>query len=589
MDLSDATRIKDAQCWLQKGNNKLTRGTTSFIQDVITKEIKQGWQIVVLKATCLDIKGLCLVPALVAQKFTHVDEHGVVHEKDCLAHDCFQPAQLGQSVNNMIDDNTLKECYFGNVLTQVVHEVHPLRTLHPSTPILLSKYNLDAAYQRLSVAINFALICAMAVGDMLYICFRLCFGDKLAPALFSLVSKFITELAQALCGNQSWDPSTIQSRMLNDVDTTPIFDGEFATATPLLFDYSLEPISIRVFINDLITITLVTPTLIWRVIYTVPLILDAIFCPNFITEVLNQNPILSQKKLWEEGILAERQIILGWLIDTRRMKLFLTKQKAMQLLIEIKNMVVIAKAKTVVPRKALESLIGKLTDISYIIPEGRFFLKIIPRGQTFNRFDGMELKDLSLWLSIVQNLTDGNIGRSTNAILETIACVLIINDTYEHGLGGLIIINSIMFPWHFKIPAELNGIFLINLHKFIASYWRIRQVYQFLRNIKMLTISNSTNSLAWLTANKHNPHLQPMHDNVARAVRKLLIEADNSLLRGHIKGDKNKITDSFSRDTNINFHHLLCLLKQHPETRGILPEQVSIFKENGAELCSWLQ
>ncbi len=597
VDLSDATRIGDIKYWLKKGNNKSARGKTTFIQDAITKEIERGWQIAIPRDKCLDIKGLNLVPASVAQKFTHVDEHGIVHEKDRLAHDCTQPAQSGQSVNNMIDDEVMEECHFGNVLTQVVHEVHALRTLHPATPILLSKYDLDAAYRRLSVAINFALLCAMAVADMVYICFRLCFGAKPAPALFSLVSKFVAELAQALCLDETWDPKVLQSGMLDAIDTTPIFrTGDFAPAAPLMFEHIPAEISIRVFIDDLITITLALPDLILRAIHAVPLVLDAVFRPNFVREFLNRNPILSQKKLWEEGILAERQVILGWLIDTRLMKLFITTQKAKRLLIDIKNMLVIGNAKTVVPRKALESLIGKLTDISYIIPEGRFFLnrlryrhKVIPRGRTFNRFDNMEIKDLNLWMTIVHNLTDGNIGRSTNAILETIACILVISDACEHGLGGLIIINGIAFAWRFELPMDLVGIFSINLLEFIGSYWGIKRVCQFVRNIKMLTISDSTNSLAWLTANKHNPHLQPMHDDVARAVGKSLIEADNSLLKGHIDGIKNKITDSFSRDTNIEFEHLINLLKQHPETRNMLPEQVSIFEENGDELCSWLR
>ena len=67
-DLSDTTRIEDAKYWLKKVNNKSTQGKTTFIQDAITKENERGWQIAVRKATCLDIKGLCLVPASVAQK-----------------------------------------------------------------------------------------------------------------------------------------------------------------------------------------------------------------------------------------------------------------------------------------------------------------------------------------------------------------------------------------------------------------------------------------------------------------------------------------------------------------------------------------
>ena len=161
---------------------------------------------------------------------------------------------------DMVDNNTLEECKFGHVLTQVVHEVHSLQVQNPNIPILLSKYDHDAAYMCLSVAIKFALLCEVAVANMVvYMCFRLSFRAKPVPALFSLVSKFVAELAQY----QTWDPDHLQSRMLDDIDTTPIYcQVEFAPATPILFDYRPDLISIGVFINYLITVTLATPGLI---------------------------------------------------------------------------------------------------------------------------------------------------------------------------------------------------------------------------------------------------------------------------------------------------------------------------------------
>ena len=97
----------------------------------------------------------------------------------------------------MVDDNILEECRFRFVLLQCLYEIHMLRLRYANTIILLLKYDLDAAYQRLSVVLQYALLCRIAFMNMVYFCFRLFFGLKPAPALFSLVSEFIAELAHA--------------------------------------------------------------------------------------------------------------------------------------------------------------------------------------------------------------------------------------------------------------------------------------------------------------------------------------------------------------------------------------------------------
>ena len=193
-----------------------------------------------------------------------------------------------------------------------------------------------------------------------------------------MVSKFITELAEHLTEDETWNPHTLQSNMLNDIDTTPVsYKGKFATAQPLIFDYAAKPLSIQVFIDDMITLVIDNTMLIYRAIHAIPLILDSIFRPNLPGEPMSRNPILSQKRLKEEGILSGQQVILGWLINTRMLKLFVTKDKACQILIELKDMVKQAKQKMAVHRKNLESMIGKLNGIAFIVPEGRFFLNCL--------------------------------------------------------------------------------------------------------------------------------------------------------------------------------------------------------------------
>ncbi len=597
IDASDETRIQDAEYWLEKGNNKSATGEEKVIISAITKEITKGWGIVVPKSQCLSIEGIGIVPITVASKFTKVDDDDNILSKKRLAHDCTNPGLSGQSVNNMVDDDTLEECRFGNVLLQTLYEIHMLRRKHGPIPILLSKYDLDAAYRRLSVLLRYALLCGVAFNDLVYLCFRLPFGSKPAPALFSLLSEFVAELSQCLAEDETWEPSKLFSSMLDDIDTSPLYSsGEFGAADPLLVDYEARKLSIRVFIDDLISICLANESLIMRAIHAVPLILDAVFRPNFENELVARNPILSQEKLLAEGILSETQVILGWLIDTRQLKLFITSQKSRRILIGLKNLIKYATDKLPINRKSLESMIGKLQDVAFIIPEGKFFLnrfryrlKVLPRKGQFRFFDKMEQEDLKLWMSIVDSITEGNVGRSTNSILPTHASILCISDACEHGVGGLIIVNGVGFAWRFTIPEKWMNYFSINFLEFFGATQNIVYVCKFITGQRILSISDSTNALAWLDANKFDPHKQPHHDDLARRVGKHLFQSDNCLERGHIEGDKNLITDSFSRDTHIKFDTLISLLKQHEETKFMLPEKVHILEENGEEIFSWLQ
>ena len=98
------------------------------------------------------------MPATVTEKFTKIDEHAdLILYKKRMAHDYSNPGISGQSVNNMVDDDILEECRFGFVLLQYLYKIHMLRLRYINMSILLSKYDLDATYRRLSVLLRYAL------------------------------------------------------------------------------------------------------------------------------------------------------------------------------------------------------------------------------------------------------------------------------------------------------------------------------------------------------------------------------------------------------------------------------------------------
>ena len=75
VDMSDETRIADAEYWLAKGNNNSARGEEDLISKAITKECANSWGIVIPKSHCLSLDGAGIVPLTVASKFTKIDDN----------------------------------------------------------------------------------------------------------------------------------------------------------------------------------------------------------------------------------------------------------------------------------------------------------------------------------------------------------------------------------------------------------------------------------------------------------------------------------------------------------------------------------
>ena len=72
--------------------------------------------------------------------------------------------------------------------------MHRLRFSYPHKRIYMSKYDLDAAYRRLHVALEQALQCTTVIDRIAYIPLRLPFGVKSGPSIYSTISELIFDL-----------------------------------------------------------------------------------------------------------------------------------------------------------------------------------------------------------------------------------------------------------------------------------------------------------------------------------------------------------------------------------------------------------
>lgn len=554
---SKEERLQDNESAIIRGNNGSAKGKEEIIMSRYAKKVEKGWMLPFNLGDIPDIDDIGLIPIGVATQTT-IDENGNSIPKDRLTHDCSRAQEIsGLSVNITTDDDKLEVCRFGMALFRLIYQIHQLRLEYPQIPIVISKLDFDSAYRRIHVFLQHALLCCSIIGSICYILFRLPFGSAAAPGLVSMLSEFTADLAQTLIEDPTWNPLELFSNLASEITLTELTAGPFATSRALAVNIIAKQISVEVYIDDLITVCLLLPGNLERATHALPIILDCIFRPTSKTESVQRNPILQQAKLMAEDKFEEIKTVLGWLIDTRSLRIFYPKMKARQLVLQVEDLQTTYKNKEEVDAKKLKRIIGKLTNISFLIPEGRFFLNCLQFRQrrcnfdNCKRFDKMEGRDIAFCIDATKTLSEGNVGRSFNSILNTLPSILAFSDACKIGLGGFFLIGENAFAWRFELPDDLHGVFTLNLLEFIAAIWTFYKAARAIPGSRIRSFADSTNALSWMKKNNHRPDLQPAHDIIARFFGKTLLEYDCSADNAFLAGERNKIADAISRDTHV--------------------------------------
>ena len=376
---TEKQRLQDLKVSLERGNNKsaLDPAHFDFIHENYLKEVCKGWMIPIPKMDISKIKGCGVIPIGIVKQFT-INENGERIEKHRLTHDCLNVRDSGNSVNNMVDEELLENCIYGFCLLQILHNIQSMRIRHPTDKIYINKTDLDAAFPRLHVLLEHAVMCITVVGTMGYILGRCPFGTNEGPGKFCVTSEIVIDLSQEIADDPTWNPSDLKSphyerfpaveENFNNTET-------FAKAMPLLHQIAEKQIYIDGFIDDIMTIAVGNEKeRLQRAQGAVPLVLHAIFRPIQHDEPTVQDDILSLRKLLGEGALSEIKIVLGWLIDTRRFVIKLPEDKARAWTIELDDYIQRSMNNHTISEDELESLIGKLNHASHILREGRYFL-----------------------------------------------------------------------------------------------------------------------------------------------------------------------------------------------------------------------
>jgi hypothetical protein len=591
--IEETDRINDIKALIERGNHKsaLTPENKAALNKAFTKETTHQWAIPLTPECIMKIPGASVTPLGVAEQWT-INEHNERIKKRRTTHDCSFQGPSGNSCNTRVIPELLDECHYGHALRRFLHGIHNIRSRHPQKTIWLNKTDMDAAYRRLHTNMTAAVTCITIIDDIGYLLNRVPFGSTPAPSKFSCVSDMAGDLAQDLCTNSSWNPPDLHSTF--DLDFPPCKEPDdipFGQADELLVPLPPRNIITDNFIDDFIQACLDQDDNAERIKHAVPLILETLFRPIDTDDPSNRDPIVNMTKHRAEGKLEERKVVLGWLIDSRRFRVFLTPDKSKEWIYDMNKCIDTSHCKL----STLESIIGRLNHTSCIVHLGRYFLTRLRYRLHKNshkhknhtiKLAPWEIDDLALWTVFLYHLTDNGI--SINNICITKPTITTYSDACEFGLGGY---TSQGYAWRYLLPRNLRGKTSINFLEFLAAIITIELSLQHdthtTTNAHIMAFTDNSSALGWMYHSTFNPVKDKNHDKLARHLAFLLFKKEATLHSEHIPGDHNIIADSLSRDFHLNDTTLTSLLLSHPSTTSQVPNSFKIHNLN-TQTTSWI-
>ena len=226
-----------------------------------------------------------------------------------------------------------------------------------------------------------------------------------------------------------------------------------------------------------------------------------------------------------------------------------------------------------VTKQDLESLIGRLNHIGFIIPLARHFLNRLRSALRYcekaNRrkvkLTRLQLDDLHHWLTFIDQAGSGiNLNlityRQPTRVLRTDAC--------QHGIGGVSLTTGT--AWRFELPSSLLGRTSLNCLEFLGNYVGML-VYDHYHGTPDLACyhgqGDSTSAAGWMHKSNFlvdDEHLS--HIAIARDITDFSITNNSCITTQWFPGKENNVADCLSRDFHLSDFQLTALLRHfHPD------------------------
>ncbi len=197
----------------------------------------------------------------------------------------------------------------------------------------------------------------------------LTFGGAPCPFEWGVISETICILANELVQCDDWDPADLHASVQKDILPPQFLDDNipFADGRELIVDIPVNPRGkADVYIDDTTGLTVDIPGSknVERMAAAIPLAIEVAARPNDPNETIPHEKMVAEDKLKVEGGMLETKVILGWLFNFRSLTVSLPEHKYIAWSREI-NAMIQSKRTT---KKQLESTIGRLGHVGYIIP-----------------------------------------------------------------------------------------------------------------------------------------------------------------------------------------------------------------------------
>ena len=560
--LTEETRLHDLKLAKSYGNHKSAKSCATSIMTTLAEEISRGWQLPIPLSAVDQIPGAVLGPIGAAHQHT-LDNNGNPHTKERMTHDQTFSFTPGSSVNARTQQKNLPHLQYGHCLSRIIHYILALRWRFPWAPIFLSKSDYKSAYRKLQTSGITALQSMMATGDLTddpnlqvaLICLRLSFGGSACPALFSDLSEMATDLANALAQCQAWDPFECRTPYDHLVGEPLLFQWEIpiTPAKPLRVDPGAnENTHTDVFLDDMISITPCTSARSMQMASKIlPFIMTIMGRPNTTQESLPRELLMSLSKAKSEATPTEQQTVLGWTIDTRRLRISLPPDKHSLWHRDVGNL--LANPTKSWTYKILSSMVGRLQHLSGAIPVASHFLSRLRDAQyraekfTQTRLSVAELDDLRLFKDIINTAARGI---DLNLLSLRAPTEFGRTDACETGLGGYSLTSGT--AWRFQIPPDLLKVLHINYLEFLACVTHI-VVLIYREEIPpgtcIRTESDNCSAVAWMEKTNFLPNdkTSAASFHLARFLARLALEHNVCFFTNWIEGTSNSVADALSR------------------------------------------
>lgn len=592
MPIAEADRIVDLQANYERGNHKSADVNHTRLLTMLQDEVSRGWQLILPREAIHSIPNAVLAPLGLVEQDS-INEFGEIIPKCRLTHDQSFNVIKGtnRSVNDRLETHELTPCRYGRALLRHVHVIVGFRYRHPTRRILQTKADLKSAYRRLHYAPRTAVQAIVQLGSFILLALRMTFGGAANPSQWSDVSELATDLSNDLVRDDGWDhvlQVSPHQHLIQDKTKFVEEDVPIAQANELAVDIPDDdaPQS-DCYIDDIFSAFFEED--VDRGSRAVPFAIHLLSRPVQKYESLSRADMLSLTKFLAEATPAERETILGWMLDTRRLMIELPENKYAAWTRSINAIL----QQERVTHKELEELLGRLNHAGFIIPLSKHFLGRLRHAQYAAakrrniRLNDAQREDLLLW---IQFLAKARGGISMNLLTYRKPNFIERSDACTHGIGGFSATTGI--AWRWEVPVELRLRATLNLLEYVAGYitlWMDVHVGSAAPGSCFLSQTDSTSAAGWIKKSNFSD-AEPMHRDVARDTARLMMDHDSCLYSQWFEGAKNELADSLSRDHHLSNDKLLTLFhstipSQVPSNLKICPLPPDVV----SKIMTWLR